>query len=538
MEHTRRNLVERLLHALLDTIEKMIVTRLETNGPLPSTADPKIQLHGNFFPVPENEVQHELHVQGRIPPTIEGIYVRNGPNPMFKPVAGYNFFDGDGMLHAVRFKQGNVSYANRFTCTYRLQQEMKLGRAFFPKSIGELHGHSGLARLMLYYVRCAFGLVHTCKGVGVANTGAVFFNGHLLAMSEDDLPYAVKFSEMGDLKTLGRYDFNGQLKSSMIAHPKIDIRTGELFALGYDIIQKPFLKCFKFSADGKKSPEVNISVKQPTMVHDFAITENYIVVPDQQIIFQLQEMLKGGSPVVYVKDKMPRFGLLPRNDVNEERMTWINVPDCFCFHLWNAWEENEEIVIIASCMTPPDGMFNEASQSVQSILSEIRLNMTTKTSSRRPLISSMTLEAGQVNKRFLGHKSQFVYLAIVDPWPKVCGIAKVDLSGPKKRNALSLQELEQCDDHHIAAKFMYPRDCYGGEPMFVPRSSTASTPEDDGYLLTFMHNENTNKSELLILDARSPTLQMLASVKLPTRVPYGLHGTFITSEELEHQNDI
>lgn len=503
-------------------MESSLIARLEKQFPLPSTADPAVQLAGNFFPVPESPVQHELEVEGTLPDCLEGVYVRNGANPMFEPVAGHHLFDGDGMLHAIRFRQGLASYASRFTRTHRLREEEKVGRALFPKAIGELHGHSGVARLLLFYVRSLFGLVDGSKGMGVANAGVVFFNGNLLAMSEDDLPYAVKITSDGDLDTLGRFDFGGQLKSSMIAHPKVDAHTGELFALSYDVIKKPYLKYFKVSSDGKKGPEVTISMSEPTMMHDFAITEKFVVIPDQQVVFRLPEMLRGGSPVVHDRSKMPRFGVLPRDDTDDSRVEWIDVPDCFCFHLWNAWEEGDEVVVIGSCMTPPDSIFNESSESLRSVLSEIRLNRKTRTSTRRE-IASMNLEAGQVNRSFLGRKSRFAYLAIAEPWPKVSGIAKVDLHASGS------------PEEDVVAKFMYSPGCYGGEPMFVPRSSDPAAAEDDGYVLTFMHNENTGKSEMLVLDARSASLEMVASVKLPSRVPYGFHGTFIPAQELEKQ---
>lgn len=509
----------------------MIVISLERQHPLPTTADPSVQLAGNFSPVPENPVQHELEVEGIIPASLEGTYIRNGANPMFEPVAGHHLFDGDGMLHAIQIKQGIVSYANRFTRTNRLQEEMKLERAFFPKAIGELHGHSGVARLCLFYARSLLGLVDGSKGMGVANAGVVFFNGHLLAMSEDDLPYAVHITRAGDLKTLGRYDFNGQLNSAMIAHPKVDAKTGELFALSYDVIKKPYLKYFKFSEDGMKGPDVTISVKEPTMMHDFAITENYVVIPDQQVVFRLQEMLTGGSPVVLDEEKIARFGFLPRDDADESRMVWVDVPDCFCFHIWNAWEEGDEVVVVASCMTPADSIFNESSQSLRSILSEIRLNMVTKTSIRRCLVSNVNLEAGQVNRHYLGRKSQYAYLAIAEPWPKVSGIAKVCLDD-QHGDSTSLGE---DGEGQVVSKFMYPQNCYGGEPMFVPRTSDPWAAEDDGYVLAFMHNEETGKSELLVLDASSPALSVLAKVKLPARVPYGFHGAFVTAAELESQ---
>nr|BAM72560.1 9-cis-epoxycarotenoid dioxygenase [Cicer arietinum]BAU24723.1 9-cis-epoxycarotenoid dioxygenase [Cicer arietinum]BAU24724.1 9-cis-epoxycarotenoid dioxygenase [Cicer arietinum]BAU24725.1 9-cis-epoxycarotenoid dioxygenase [Cicer arietinum]BAU24726.1 9-cis-epoxycarotenoid dioxygenase [Cicer arietinum] len=513
------NLFQKAAATALDFVETTLITQ-ERKHPLPKTADPRVQISGNFAPVPEHPVTHSLPVTGKIPKCIDGVYLRNGANPHYEPVAGHHFFDGDGMVHAVKFTNGSVSYSCRFTETHRLAQEKALGRPVFPKAIGELHGHSGIARLMLYYARSLFNLVDGSHGMGVANAGLVYFNNRLLAMSEDDIPYQIRVTPNGDLTTVCRYDFNNQLKSTMIAHPKVDPIDNNLYALSYDVIQKPYLKYFRFDSNGVKSPDVEIPLAEPTMMHDFAITENFVVVPDQQVVFKLGEMIRGGSPVVYNKEKVSRFGVLPKNAKDSSDMKWIDAPDCFCFHLWNAWEEkeNDEVVVIGSCMTPADSIFNECEESLKSVLSEIRLNLKTGKSTRRAIIDEsqhVNLEAGMVNKNKLGRKTQFAYLALAEPWPKVSGFAKVDLFSGQVN------------------KYLYGDQRFGGEPLFLPTLDSNSGREDDGYILTFVHDEKEWKSELQIVNAI--TLKLEASIKLPSRVPYGFHGTFIHSNDLKKQ---
>ncbi|KAI6687091.1 hypothetical protein NL676_023919 [Syzygium grande] len=514
------NLLQKFASAALDAIENALVSH-ELEQPLPKTSDPRVQISGNFAPVPEQPVCHSLPVTGKIPDCIQGVYVRNGANPLYQPVAGHHLFDGDGMIHAVHLADGSASYACRFTKTYRFVQERALGRPIFPKAIGELHGHFGIARLLLFYARGACGLLDHGHGIGVANAGLVYFNGRLLAMSEDDMPYHVRITAASDLDTIGRYDFSSQLDSMMIAHPKLDPVSGELFALSYDVVQKPYLKYFRFSPDGRKSPDIEIPLAEPTMMHDFAITEQFVVIPDQQVVFKLNEMVRGGSPVIYDKAKTSRFGIMDKYADDASGTQWINVPDCFCFHLWNAWEEPEsdEVVVIGSCMTPPDSIFNEQDESLKSVLSEIRLNLKTGESMRRPIISNeseqVNLEAGMVNRNRLGRKTHFAYLALAEPWPKVSGFAKVDLATGQVR------------------KFMYGEQRYGGEPLFLPREASSGSGEDDGYVLAFVHDEKEWRSELQIVNA--VTLELEATVQLPSRVPYGFHGTFISAKDLAQQ---
>src|SRR5713226_4332696 len=74
-------------------------------------------LLGGFAPVQDELTIENLPVRGEIPRDIVGIYMRNGPNPAYPPISYFYPFDGDGMIHALYFENGRVSYRNRFVDT-------------------------------------------------------------------------------------------------------------------------------------------------------------------------------------------------------------------------------------------------------------------------------------------------------------------------------------------------------------------------------------------------------------------------------------
>ena len=64
------------------------------------------QLTGTFAPVADELILEDLPVEGEIPQDLNGVYLRNGPNPHYEPKGSYHYFDGDGMLHAGEFRAG------------------------------------------------------------------------------------------------------------------------------------------------------------------------------------------------------------------------------------------------------------------------------------------------------------------------------------------------------------------------------------------------------------------------------------------------
>ena len=71
----------------------------------------------------------------------------------------------------------------------------------------------------------------------------------------------------------------------------------------------------------------------------------------------------------------------------------------------------------------------------------------------------------------------------------------------------------------------YKKGEFGGEAVFVARE--AGETEDDGWLVTFVHNVELDCSFFYIIDARDMEGEPVAKIRLPQRVPWGLHGLFV-----------
>nr|GLL38087.1 carotenoid cleavage dioxygenase like a [Ipomoea trifida] len=82
------------------------------------------------------------------------------------------------------------------------------------------------------------------------------------------------------------------------------------------------------------------------------------------------------------------------------------------------------------------------------------------------------------------------------------------------------EELIKVDYH------MLPQNTFCTGAVFVAK--TGGNEEDDGWIVTFVHNENTNTSQVYMIDAKHFSNEPTAIITLPCRVPYGFHGAFIT----------
>jgi carotenoid cleavage dioxygenase-like enzyme len=287
-------------------------------------------LSGNFAPVHEEVTADNLRVTGELPAGLNGMFIRNGPNPRFSPMGRYHWFDGDGMLHGVRISNGTASYRNRWVRTAVWKADDAAGRELMPGilEMGRLPMPAGVP-------------------ANKANTALVWHDGRLLALWEGGEPTHVR---MPGLETAGPYDYCGALVSAFTAHPKVDEATGEMMFFGYSLFQPPYVRYSVVARDGEIVRTVPIELPVGVMMHDFAITERHTIFMDLPLTFRIERAMQGGPPLAFERDRPSRFGIMPRHG-DGTGIRWFEAPACFVYHTLNAYEDGDEVVLTACRMT-------------------------------------------------------------------------------------------------------------------------------------------------------------------------------------------
>ncbi|GAB4828081.1 Dixin [Ancistrocladus abbreviatus] len=271
------------------------------------------------------------------------------------------------------------------------------------------------------------------------------------------------------------------------------------------------------------------------MMHDFAITENYAIFMDLPLYFSPKDMVKEKTLIfTFDETKKSRFGVLPRYAKNELLIKWFELPNCFIFHNANAWEDGDEVVLVTCRIDKPDldmvsGAMKEKLENFSNELYEMRFNMKTGVASQRKL-SAPAVDFPRINENYTGRKQRYVYGTVLDNIAKVKAIIKFDLHAESDTSKTKLEV-----GGNVQGIFDLGPGQFGSEAVFVPREPGVSSEEDDGYLIFFAHDENTGKSSVNVIDAKTVSPEPVAVVELPYRVPYGFHAFFVTEEQLREQ---
>jgi carotenoid cleavage dioxygenase-like enzyme len=450
-------------------------------------------LQGAFAPVTDEITAFDLPVTGHIPAGLSGRYLRNGPNPLGLEDPGYHWFTGAGMVHGVRLRDGRAEwYRNRWV---RSRQS--------AETLGE---------------RWVGGPVHDGADFA-ANTHIIRYAGRTLATVEaGTLPYELT----AELGTVGPCDFAGTLPGGFAAHTKLDPRTGELHAVAYywasDDVQYVVV-----GTDGRVTRTTSIPLPHKPMMHDFALTGKYVVLFDLPVTFSMSAAA-GGAPLPYTwnPDVPARVGLLPR-DGDAADVRWLEVEPCWVFHSFNAYDDADGRVVVD--LIQYHGAYDVSLLDGKGPLTLDRWTIDPvagKVTSRQ--LDDRLQEFPRIDERAISRPHRYGYSAVIGEVSR----AAISLSGDFADQAFGNALLKHDLGHGTTQAHEFGRDATAGEAVFVPRAPEA--PEDDGYVMAFVHNPDRGAADLVILAAQDFGGEPVARVHLPARVPLGFHGSWVPDE--------
>lgn len=494
-------------------------------------------LSGFLAPVPTEVSATDLPVTGEIPDYLDGRYLRNGPNPVGDvDQASYHWFTGDPMVHGVALRDGRAHwYRNRWVRT------PAVCAALGEPPPARLNPRAGM------------------RAVG-PNTNVLAHAGRTLALVEGGV---ANYELTDDLETVGTCDFDGTLTGGYSAHPHRDPVTGELHAVSYSFARGNTVQYSVIDTAGHARRTVDIEVTGSPMMHDFSLTEKYVVVYDLPVTFDSGQVLPvhaprwikaparlalqalvgrvrmpspitamvnrdtrrpAGLPYAWNPNYPARIGVMPRE--GEPTVRWFEVEPCYVFHPVNAYSEvaptgQELLVLDVVRYSKVFDVDRRGPGDAPPTLHRWTINLATGavTSQRR---DDRPQEFPRINEALLGAAHRFSYTV---------GIDGGFIGAPDSADSAELSTALYKHDGATGSCTVAPLDpqLLIGEMAFVPRPGAPgpgaeTAAEDDGVLIGFGYHRGRDEGQLLLLDAQ--TCEPMATVHLPQRVPMGFHGNW------------
>jgi all-trans-8'-apo-beta-carotenal 15,15'-oxygenase len=458
-------------------------------------------------------------VVGEIPADLHGTLFRNGPGTL--DVNGQNIhhpFDGDGMICAITFKDGQAHFKNRHIRTAGYQAEQKAGKILYRGVFGTARPGGWLSNLFDTQLK------------NIANTQVIYWGGKLLALWEAAEPHALN---PATLETLGIDRLNNQLPAgtAFAAHPWIDPQgqatNGEpcLFNFGIQSGLSFTLKLFEIDHTGKIVQEQSHPLPGFSFIHDCAITPRYALFFQNPVRFNPLPFvfgLKGAAECINFRPGEPtRIMLFPRD--GKAKPITVEAQSGFVFHHANAFEADDNTVVIDSiayadlpAVEPgTDFRDNDFTKGFPGNLWRFRIDLTTGQVERQ-LLLDRCCEFPVIHPALVGRAYHYAYMGIA-----AHPTNNAPLQGIGKINVTTGETLT----------WLAGSNGYVNEPTFIPRQGAQGGcytevigQEDDGWVVVMIYDGEKDQSAIVVLDARD--LTQVARLNLKHHVPFGLHGTF------------
>jgi len=276
----------------------------------------------------------DCNATGAIPKELNGAFYRLHGDWIYPP----KFPDdaslaADGYISMFRFRDGSVDYRDVTSApTVTIGSTPRAAAALWLLS-QSLYRRSGGARYRPSGRRTA------------ANTTPVILAGKLYATKEEGLPYAI---DPNTLETLGPTDFDGAWKSqTFTAHPKLDPATARpLHLLRGDRPREQGRLPLFIRPGGPDRLGSAVEVPYPSMLHDMALSKDYVVIPGGGTVTS-EERLASGRPHWAWDSKRPSYyAVIPRGGAASD-IRWFEGPERSIVHTANAWNNGEVLTMDA-----------------------------------------------------------------------------------------------------------------------------------------------------------------------------------------------
>jgi len=441
---------------------------------------PHPYLTGIHRPMADEKTLTELAVTGLIPQSLDGRYLRIGPNPIKPNAAGHHWFAGDGMVHGIALENGRALwYRNRWIRSDAVSAA--LGK---PPAPGPRHGAND-----------------------TVNTNVVGIGGRTWALVEAGA-YPV---ELGATFESQRHNpFDDTLAGSFTAHPHYDPKTGEHLAIAYDATEPNEVRHIALSSAGRVLREMPIPVEHGPSIHDCGFTARYVIILDLPVTFSMRSLIGGHRfPYKWNPKHRARVGLLPRGG-EESAVIWCDVDPAYVFHVANAFDAPDGAVVVD--VVAYATMFNKnlRGPDAKGALERWTIDPVAK-SVERQVIDAEPQEFPRPDERRFGQPYRYIYASASpnaeEGVPAGSKLLKHDMEGGTRQV-------------HDFGPGRHP-----GEFVFVPAS--ADSAEDEGWLIGFVVDSENETTDLVILDAQAFGGAPVAAVHLPHRVPPGFHGNWL-----------
>jgi carotenoid cleavage dioxygenase len=246
-------------------------------------------------------------------------------------------------------------------------------------------------------------------------------------------------------------------------------------------------------------------------MHDFIITRRTAIFFDTPL--QFAPPGRGGLPFTWREDLPTRIGVLPLGRPGA-KARWFDVAPCFLAHFLNAFEDGETVVVRGVARDVGYALATAAPNRGEIAMMEWRVDLAGGRVAQTTL-SDRRGDFPRVDERRAGRAHRYGYGMEIpgsDDWAERGNLFKYDLG----TGAVS--------EHNFG------KGAKASEPIFVPAGPDAG--EDEGWVLSYVHDQANESGFVAVIDAQAFDAPPVAVVRLPQRVPYGAHGSWIAAADL------